>query len=163
MVCAGHLTVSFRAGASDPVQSLICLLTSLLKSFPRLLLKSGVGPLARYGDHQEIISRRLKQLYTSPDTRLEWPGEGPLFELDSNKRWGQKPGHYSSHPRPSLKLGLQPLGRFDTHQETINKRPESHLTQDWNGVGRDHYSSRTGLNTGGPKCSHCLSHFLDHS
>ena len=24
-------------------------------------------------------------MYTPSDTRLEWPGEGPLFESDSNK------------------------------------------------------------------------------
>ena len=38
-------------------------------------------PMARYGNHQEIISRRLEQsIYTSSDARLEWPGEGPLFK-----------------------------------------------------------------------------------
>ena len=52
----------------------------IFESFPGPLLKSGVGPLARYGNHQKIISRRLEQMYTSSDTRLEWPGEGPLFE-----------------------------------------------------------------------------------
>ena len=50
--------------------------------------------LGRYGNHQEIISRKLEQTYTPPDTRLEWPGEGPLFEYDSNKGWGPKWGHY---------------------------------------------------------------------
>ena len=30
--------------------------------------------------------------------RFEWPREWPLFELDSNKRWGPKCGHYSSYP-----------------------------------------------------------------
>ena len=35
-------------------------------------------------------------MYTSFDTRLEWPREGPLFELDLNKRRGPKRGHYSS-------------------------------------------------------------------
>ena len=58
------------ADAPDPVQSLTCLLPSL-KSFPRPLLKSGGGPLARYGNHQEIISGRLEKMYTSSDTRLE--------------------------------------------------------------------------------------------
>ena len=52
----------------------------LFESFPGPQLKSSVGPLARYGNHQLIISRRLEQMYTSSDTRLEWPGEGPLFE-----------------------------------------------------------------------------------
>ena len=35
----------------------------LFKSFPGPLLKSGVGPLARYGNHQEIINRRPEQMY----------------------------------------------------------------------------------------------------
>ena len=30
--------------------------------------------------------------------RLEWPGEGPLFELNSNERWGLKCGYYTSYP-----------------------------------------------------------------
>ena len=63
-------------------------------SFPRPLLKLGMGPLARCGNHQEIIDRRLEQMYTSSDTRLEWSGEGPLFEWNSNKRRGPKLGHY---------------------------------------------------------------------
>ena len=49
----------------------------LFQSFPGPLMKSDVGALARYGNHQEIISRRLEQMYTSSDTR---PGEGLLFE-----------------------------------------------------------------------------------
>ena len=64
----------------------------IFESFPGPLLKSGEGPLARYGNHQEIISRRLEQMYTSSDTRLEWPGKGPLFESDSNKRQGAQNG-----------------------------------------------------------------------
>ena len=46
----------------------------LFESPPRLLLKSGLQPLARYGTHQETLSR--------------WLGEGPLFESDLNKRRG---------------------------------------------------------------------------
>ena len=68
----------------------------LFNSFPGPLLKSVMGPLARYSNHQEIINRRPEQMYTSFDTRLECPREGPLFELDLNKRWGPKRGHYSS-------------------------------------------------------------------
>ena len=52
----------------------------LFESFPGTLLKSGVGPLARCGNHQEIISRRFEQTYTSSDTTLEWSAERPLFE-----------------------------------------------------------------------------------
>ena len=48
----------------------------LFQSFPGPLLKSGMGPLARHDNHQKIISRRLEQMYTSSDTRLEWPMEG---------------------------------------------------------------------------------------
>ena len=54
--------------------------------------QSGVGPLARYGNHQEIISRRLEEMYASSDTRLEWPRVGPLFKSDSNKHQGLKTG-----------------------------------------------------------------------
>ena len=35
----------------------------LFKSFPGPLLKSGMGPLARYDNHQEIINRRPEQTY----------------------------------------------------------------------------------------------------
>ena len=52
----------------------------LFESFLGPLLKSGMGSLGRYGTHQEIISRRLEQMHTSSDTKLEWPGKGPLFE-----------------------------------------------------------------------------------
>ena len=62
------------------------------ESFPGPLLKSGVGPLARYGNHREIVSRRLEQMYTSSYTRLKWPGEGSLFESGTNKRQGAKTG-----------------------------------------------------------------------
>ena len=68
-------------------------------------------------------------MYTSSDTRLEWPREGPLFELDSNKRPGAKTGPlFESPPRPLLKSGLQPLSRYGTHQETISRRPEQMYT-----------------------------------
>ena len=64
----------------------------LFESPPRSLLKSGLQPLARYGTHQETISRRPEQMYTPSDTRLKWPGEGPLLESDLNKRQGAKMG-----------------------------------------------------------------------
>ena len=44
------------------------------------------------------MSGRLEQVYLPSDSRLDLPGEGPLFELDLNKWWeGAKCGHYSSH------------------------------------------------------------------
>ena len=60
------------------------------RSFPRLSLKSGLLPLARYSNQQEIINRRLEQMYTPSDTGLEWLGEGPLYKSVSNKRQGSK-------------------------------------------------------------------------
>ena len=108
-------------------------------SFPGPLLKS-VGPLVRYGNHQEILSRRLQQMYTSSDTRLEWPGEGPLFESDSNKRHGAKTGPlFESSPRPLLKSGLQPLFRYGTHQTISDRLEQVYLPSDprleWSGEG----------------------------
>ena len=78
----------------------------LFESFPGQLLKSGMGPLVRYGNHQEIISMRLEQMYTSSDTRLEWPGEGPLFRSDSNKHWGVKTGPLLITPHLPFKINL---------------------------------------------------------
>ena len=46
---------------------------------PRPLWKSGLQPLARYGTHQETISRRPEQMYTPSGTRLEWPEEGAII------------------------------------------------------------------------------------
>ena len=43
-----------------------------------------------------IVNRRPEQMYTSFDTRLEWPREGSLFELDLTKCRDPKQGHYSS-------------------------------------------------------------------
>ena len=101
----------------------------IFESFPGPLLKSGVGPLTKYGNHQETISRRPEQMYTSSDTRLEWLREGPLFESDSNKRQGAKTGPlFESPPWPLLKSSLQPLFRYGTHQETISRRPEQMYT-----------------------------------
>ena len=52
-------------------------------------LSPGPGRLFRYGTHQ-TISGRLKQVYLPSDPRLEWPGEGPLFELDLDEWQGAK-------------------------------------------------------------------------
>ena len=98
------------------------------------------GPLARYGNHQETISRRPEQMYTSSDTRLEWPREGPLSESDSNKRQGAKTGPlFKSPPRPLLTSGLQPLFRYGTHQTISGRLEQVYLPSDpileWSGEG----------------------------
>ena len=65
-----------------------------------------MGPLTGYGNHQEIISRRLEQMYSSSDTRLEWPGERPLFEQVSNKRRGGKTGPLLITPHSPFKINV---------------------------------------------------------
>ena len=60
----------------------------LLESPPWPLLKSGLQPSFRYGTHQ-TIGGRLEQVYLPSDARLEWPREGPLFELNLDKCWDQ--------------------------------------------------------------------------
>ena len=101
----------------------------LFKAFPGALLKSGMGHLASYSNHQEIINRRPEQMYTLSDTRLEWPKKGPFFELDLNKRRGPKTGPlFRSPPRSLLKSGLLPLDRCGTCQETISRRLEHMYT-----------------------------------
>ena len=112
----------------------------IFESFPGPLLKSGVGPLARYGNNQETISRRPEQMYTSSDTRLEWLGDGPLFESDSNKRQGAKMGPlFESPPRPLVKSGLQSLFRYGTYQTISGRLEQVYLPSDprleWPGEG----------------------------
>ena len=72
---------------------------------------------------------------------------------------------FESFPGPLLKLGMGPLARYGNHQETISRRPNRcilHLTQDWSGPERGHYSSRTQINARGPKRCHYSSHLLGH-
>ena len=65
------------------------------------LLKSGLQPLFRYDTHQ-TISGRLEQVYLPSDPRLEWPGEGPLFESNLNKCCGQNVATIRVTPGPLL-------------------------------------------------------------
>ena len=47
-------------------------------------------------------------------------------------------------PEPLLKSGLGRLARYGTHQKAISgdlNRSIFHVTQDWNGLRRGHYSS----------------------
>ena len=97
---------------------------------------------------------------TSADRRLEWPGRHYSSRTQINAG-SQNKALFESFPRPLLKSGLRPWTDYGTHQETISRRAEQsilHLTQligmAW---GWGHYSSRTRMNAGGPKCNHCLS------
>ena len=93
----------------------------LFQSLPGLLLKSGLRSLARYGTPQETIRGRLEQVYLPSDTRLEWPGEGALFELDLNKcRVSKMWALFESPPRPLFMSGLGPLARYGTSVNHYN-------------------------------------------
>ena len=66
--------------------------------------------------------------------RLKCSRERPLFELDSNKRWGKMRPLSGLLPGSILKLGLGALDQYCTHQETISGRPEQvylPFDQDW--------------------------------
>ena len=104
-------------------------------------MKSGLQPLGRYGTHQETIRRKPEQMYTLPDTRLEWLGEGLLFKLDSNKRWKAKMQPiFESFLGPLLKSGVGPLARYCNNQKNISRIPEQMYTSsdtrlEWLGDG----------------------------
>ena len=70
---------------------------SIFESLSWPLLKSGVGPLARYGIHQEIISRRFEQMYTSSHTRLDGPGMNHYWSRTQIIARGPKRYHCSTH------------------------------------------------------------------
>ena len=53
----------------------------IFESYPGPLLKSGMGPLARYGSHQETISRRPEQMYQVNGSKA-----GLLPELHHGRR-----------------------------------------------------------------------------
>ena len=74
----------------DPNKCWRAKMQPIFESYLGPLLKSGMGSLARYGNHRKTISRRPEQMYTSSYTRLEWPREGPLFKLNLNKHQGAK-------------------------------------------------------------------------
>ena len=78
------------------------------------ILRSCLGPLARYGTHQETMSGRLEQVYLLSDSRLDLPGEGPLFELDFNKWWGGNVGTIQVTPWAINYVRPRPLVRYGT-------------------------------------------------
>ena len=125
----------------------------------RPLLKLGLRPLARYGAHQETISRRPEQIDVTPsDTRLKSPEKGPSFGLDSNKRQGggKMRSLFKSPPGPLLKSGLGHLFRCGTHQTVSGRLEQVYLPSDpsleWPGEGP---LFELNLNEyRGPKCGH---------
>ena len=54
----------------------------------------------------------LEQVYLSSDARLEWPGEGPLFELNLNECQDQNMGTIRVTPELLFMLGLRPLDQI---------------------------------------------------
>ena len=52
---------------------------------------SGLRRLFRYGTHQ-TINGRLELVHLPSDLILEWPGEGPLFQLELKQCRGQYVG-----------------------------------------------------------------------
>ena len=55
------------------------------------LLNSGLRGLFKYGTHQ-TINGRLELVHLPSYLILEWPGEGPLFQLELKKFRGQYVG-----------------------------------------------------------------------
>ena len=84
--------VSLYKSVSNKRQGVQTVATIQVISGP--LLNSGLGLLFRYGTHQ-TINGRLELVHQPSDLILEWPGEGPLFQLDLK---GPKCGHYLNHP-----------------------------------------------------------------
>ena len=92
------------------------LFESDLMNAHRALLESSLGPLARYSTHQETMSGRLEQVYLPSDSRLDLPGEGPLFELDFKKWWegGQNMDTIPVAPWVIIYIRPGPLVRYGT-------------------------------------------------
>ena len=80
-------------------------------------------------------------MYTLSDRRKIGVARGGTIILVGLKRRRAKTGPlFESPPRPLVKSGLQPLGRYVIHQETISRRPEQMYTLfdtrlEWLGVG----------------------------
>ena len=63
-------------------------IAATIQVIPGPLLNSGMGLLFKYGTHQ-TINGRLELVHLPSDLVLEWPVEGPLFQLDLKKCRGQ--------------------------------------------------------------------------
>ena len=98
-------------------------------------------------------------MYTSSDTRLEWPREGHYSSQTQINAVGAKQGHHSG---PSLNSFCCPWKDMTPARKPsvgdLN-RCIPHLTQGWNGLGRGHYTSRSRINARGANCGYYSSHF----
>ena len=127
--------------------SRVCLSIFLLILWARLKLAS-----QHFGGKNSEIKRAaiVEAVVIFTISRLEWPGEGLLFELDLKKRWGPKCSYYSSCPLCHYWSQVWgPLGQYCIYQETVSRRPEQvylPLDQDCNDLERGHYLSRTRIN-----------------
>ena len=74
------------------------------------LLKSCLGPLARYSTHQETMSERLEQVYLPSVSRLDLPGRGHYSSriLISGGGGGGMWALFQSLPVPLFMSGLDP-------------------------------------------------------
>ena len=99
-------------------------------------------------------------MYTSSDTRLEWPRKGPLFEADSNKRRGPNGATIRVASRHHWSQACGPwIDMAPARKPYVGdlNRCIFHLTQGWNGLGRGH-TSRSRINARGSKLSYYSSY-----
>ena len=74
------------------------------------LLNSGLRRLFRYGTHQ-TINGRLELVHLPSNLILEWPGEGPLFQLELKNAGANMWALFESSPGPLFMSSLEPLAR----------------------------------------------------
>ena len=74
------------------------------------LLNSGLRRLFRYGTHQ-TINGRLELVHLASNLILEWPGEGPLFQLELKNAGANMWALFESSPGPLFMSSLGPLAR----------------------------------------------------
>ena len=74
------------------------------------LLNSGLRRLFRYGTHQ-AINGKLELVQLPSNLILEWPGEGPLFQLELKNAGANMWALLESSPGPLFMSSLRPLAR----------------------------------------------------
>ena len=82
-------------------------------------LNSGLRCLFRYGTHQTIIGR-LELVHLPSNLILEWPGEGPLFQLELKKCRGQYVGTIRVTPWAIIYVKSGTLGKVSHQCKTLS-------------------------------------------